>query len=46
MYYLSISKHSPFERARARSGGEWGWTSFDEVGQVFDGRELTGLLHE
>jgi hypothetical protein len=41
MFYLSISKHSPAERARARSGGEWGWTSFDEVGEVFDGRELT-----
>lgn len=41
MFYLSISKHSPSERARARSGGEWGWTSFDEVGEVFDGQELT-----
>ncbi|MDU0294496.1 hypothetical protein [Saccharothrix longispora] len=41
MFYLNISKHSPSERARARFEGEWGWTSFDEIGQVFDGRELT-----
>lgn len=41
MFYLSISKHSPSDRARARFEGDCVWTEFDEVGTVFDGRELT-----